>query len=242
MEHLIRTEPVYNTHKDISKTIVVTDTLQVSHYFFKGDKEAHKYILKKVRKFIDDDDNVLFSGGTFSPAKYKDDQGKPRPYYLLNRDQFTFLVMSFTGKRATKYKIAFINYFNEREEALIIQKKDRVDGKGPRKSLTDAIKIVIDDNKITNKKTQAKIYKMITAHTSEKVYGKFPHELRKEEKMVYSDETRNFLEQRRLKLIAKLESELAGVIMFLHGQGYSINKIFNHVVKYSKKFKERNKI
>jgi Rha family phage regulatory protein len=43
---------------------------------------------------------------------------KKIPVYHLTRDGFTFLVMGYTGKKAARYKEAYINRFNEMEAEL----------------------------------------------------------------------------------------------------------------------------
>lgn len=44
--------------------------------------------------------------------------GQLYPQYLLNRDGFTFVVMSFTGEKATQLKWNYIQEFNAMEEQL----------------------------------------------------------------------------------------------------------------------------
>ena len=41
-----------------------------------------------------------FSAHNFVLAKYIDEQGKPRPEYLMTKDGFMFLVMGYTGEKA----------------------------------------------------------------------------------------------------------------------------------------------
>ena len=41
------------------------------------------------------------------------------PCYQITRDGFAFLAMGFTGKRAAQFKEAYINAFNQMEQALI---------------------------------------------------------------------------------------------------------------------------
>ena len=44
--------------------------------------------------------------------------------YFINRDGFTFLVMGFTGKRATEWKWKFIEAFNQMESYINFRKAD----------------------------------------------------------------------------------------------------------------------
>ena len=44
--------------------------------------------------------------------------GRKYRYYKLTRDGFSILAMGFTGDRAYQWKIAFLNAFNQMEQAL----------------------------------------------------------------------------------------------------------------------------
>ena len=50
-------------------------------------------------------------------------------YYLMNRDGFTLLAMGFTGEKALKFKLAYIEAFNLMEEE--IKQRQRIGGKQP---------------------------------------------------------------------------------------------------------------
>lgn len=50
-------------------------------------------------------------------------------YYLMNRDGFTLLAMGFTGEKALKFKLAYIEAFNLMEEE--IKQRQRIEGKQP---------------------------------------------------------------------------------------------------------------
>ncbi|EJO1483211.1 Rha family transcriptional regulator [Campylobacter jejuni] len=45
-------------------------------------------------------------------------RGKKYPYYQLTKDGFSLLAMGLTGKKALRFKIAFINAFNEMERII----------------------------------------------------------------------------------------------------------------------------
>lgn len=67
---------------------------------------------------IKDSSGLQFAEQNFIPITYTDNQGKPRPMYLLTRDGFTLLAMGFTGARALQFKVAYINAFNRMERIL----------------------------------------------------------------------------------------------------------------------------
>jgi len=50
----------------------------------------------------------------FEERNYKS-RGKKYPEYLMTKDGFTFLVMGYRGKKAAKFKEAYIKRFNEME-------------------------------------------------------------------------------------------------------------------------------
>lgn len=79
----------------------------------------HKNVLAKIQNLEIPAD---FSRLNFQPAEYLDEQGKPRKQYTITRDGFTLLAMGFTGKKAMKFKIDFIQAFNAMEAELINRK------------------------------------------------------------------------------------------------------------------------
>jgi Rha family phage regulatory protein len=91
----------------------VTDSIKVAEIFGK----QHKNVLQSIQNIIADyPENSQLN---FQPANYNDEQGKPRPMYLMNRDGFTLLAFSFTGKKAMQFKVAYINRFNEMEQQIL---------------------------------------------------------------------------------------------------------------------------
>lgn len=90
----------------------LTTSREIADYFGK----AHKDILRAIRDTLEQleqtPEGAEFSGRNFAPAEYKDEQGKPRPAYVLTRDGFTLLAMGFTGAKAMQFKVAYINAFN----------------------------------------------------------------------------------------------------------------------------------
>lgn len=76
----------------------------------------HKNVLAKIQSLEIPTD---FSRLNFQPAEYLDEQGKTRKQYTITRDGFTLLAMGFTGKKAMKFKIDFINAFNAMEAELL---------------------------------------------------------------------------------------------------------------------------
>jgi len=103
------------------------DSLQIAETF----KKDHYEILKTIegenrnKKHINGlIDNLVESGSRVNTRQYfildsyKDSSGKKNKRYLLSRDGFTLLVMGFTGKKALRFKIEYINRFNQMEEFI----------------------------------------------------------------------------------------------------------------------------
>lgn len=98
----------------------VTTSVRVAEVFGK----RHDNILRQINSLI----GSLREQQDFSPLKnevakfvvanYKDEQGKLRKQYIMNRDGFTLLAMGFTGSKALKFKLQYIQAFNEMEAKL----------------------------------------------------------------------------------------------------------------------------
>ena len=99
------------------------------------DKE-HKHVMEAIRDKILPDVSIEFSRSNFRPAKFKDCRGKKQPEYLLNRRAFSIVVMGFTGRKAMRFKEAYIEAF----EAMCTVIDTRKISKAGYKEMTSAIK------------------------------------------------------------------------------------------------------
>lgn len=114
-------------------------SLEIAEKFGK----SHKHVLEKIDKVISD--SAEKSAQCFKLSSYKDASGKNNPMYYINRDGFTFLVMGFTGKKATEWKWKYIEAFNHMERILLEKNTKlwieyRTNGKVTRRLETDMIK------------------------------------------------------------------------------------------------------
>ncbi|EHL5689620.1 Rha family transcriptional regulator [Escherichia coli] len=89
----------------------VTSSLAVANFFSK----RHDDVLKKIRTL---ECSASFTARNFSVSDYTDCTGRKLPCYQITRDGFAFLAMGFTGKRAARFKEAYINAFNQMEKQL----------------------------------------------------------------------------------------------------------------------------
>lgn len=96
---------------EVKNQQAVTTSLQIAQKFGK----RHDNVVQSINNQILAN---LKLRGLYKSATYKDEQGKQRPMYLMNRDGFTLLVMGFTGKDALDFKLDYINAFNAMEKQL----------------------------------------------------------------------------------------------------------------------------
>ncbi len=95
---------------EVVKDEVFTNSLQIAEVF----EKRHDNVMQIIKALPKDNFNAL----NFKAVNYKDTKGELRPCYNLTRDGFSLLVMSFTGEKAYKWKIAYINAFNKMEAIL----------------------------------------------------------------------------------------------------------------------------
>lgn len=93
-----------------------TTSLEVAKFFSK----RHDHVVRSIQDLISNTPES-FSAPNFGAAEYSDEQGKPRPMFILYRDGFMLLVMGYTGKKALAMKLAYIEAFNRMEEELARQ-------------------------------------------------------------------------------------------------------------------------
>ncbi|MDA3046736.1 Rha family transcriptional regulator [Campylobacter sp. VBCF_06 NA8] len=105
---------------EVVENQIFTNSLQIAEVF----EKRHDNILQMVDKLPNDD----FKGSNFIKGEYIDKKGEIRPLYNLTKDGFMLLVMGFTGTKAYKFKVAFINAFNEMQKELErLRERERVD-------------------------------------------------------------------------------------------------------------------
>ena len=89
----------------------VTSSLQVAETFDKNHRD--------VLRAIDDlEKDVRNFAQMFLVTDLPDTYGRGRRAYYINRDGFTLLAMGFTGKKALKFKMQYIEAFNNMENEL----------------------------------------------------------------------------------------------------------------------------
>lgn len=91
---------------------VVCSSLEVAKRF----EKRHTHVIRSIENLKNDSAQNWVQ--CFKESSYKDDTGKRNKMYLMNRDGFTFLVMGFTGKKATEWKWKYIKAFNTMESII----------------------------------------------------------------------------------------------------------------------------
>ena len=99
---------------------VITTSLLVAETF----EKEHRNVLKSIRKLMSAT-NVAVAQ-MFDETTYVNEQGKEQPMFFMNRDGFTLLAMGFSGEKALKFKVDYINAFNKMEAELKSQQTKRL--------------------------------------------------------------------------------------------------------------------
>lgn len=97
--------------------IPCTTSLQVAELFGKD----HARVIRDIRHIIEMLPEEYGRGG-FAESSYLNKQGKKQPMFTLDRDAFTLTAMGYTGPKAMKFKLAYIEAFNCMERQLAAQR------------------------------------------------------------------------------------------------------------------------
>lgn len=80
--------------------------------------KMHKDVLKAAKKLLAEMADPEFSRRNFAPRDYLDRRGKTHPEYRISHNGFALLAMSFTGRDALMWKVAFLEAFEALEAEL----------------------------------------------------------------------------------------------------------------------------
>lgn len=59
-----------------------------------------------------------FAEINFCKSTYKDERNRKQPEFLIAKDGFVYVTMGYSGKKATKFKVAYIRRFNDMESFI----------------------------------------------------------------------------------------------------------------------------
>lgn len=78
-------------------------------------EKRHDNVLRDIDKLDCSEEFRLLN---FEESSYKNEQGKKQLEVIMTKDGFTFLIMGYKGKKAAKFKEAYILRFNQMDEFL----------------------------------------------------------------------------------------------------------------------------
>lgn len=200
---------------------ILTTSLKVADKF----EKQHKDVLESIRGIRDAMSTAEFSA-LFKETSYKASNGKNNPMYEMNRDGFSLLAMGFTGEKALKWKLDYINAFNIMESELkrIYTERqqwqiERDKGVVIRHILTDTIKMKITEN--PHKRFAYPNYTNLIYRT---LFGKTAKELEQEYGVKSKENLRDFFTGEDLGKVQSLEMLVSSLINC--GWGYDQIKKF----------------
>lgn len=98
----------------------LTNSLLVAEKF----EKQHKSVIRAIENLLQDIDSECSTKLRHMFAEYTEDIPQPNGgtktarRFAMNRDGFNLLVMGFTGKKAIRFKLEFIEAFNVMEKAI----------------------------------------------------------------------------------------------------------------------------
>lgn len=205
---------------------LVTSSVKVAEVF----EKEHKHVLRDIEQLKKDVSNF---GLMFLEDSYQDSYGRNQKCYLMNRDGFSLLAMGFTGEKALKFKVDFIQAFNSMENELkrIYEERqqwviEREKGKLVRHILTDTIKMKVSDS--PNKKFMYPNYTKLIYKT---LFGKSLDDLKGLYGVKPKESVRDYLTSEELKEVEQMEMLISSLINL--GWDYSRIKDFmnNNIIK-----------
>lgn len=101
---------------EVANDQIWTTSLQIAGVF----EKRHDNILAKIDELPQDDFRALNFKETERKAKFGAVERNER-YFLVSKDGFTLLAMSFNGEKFYKFKVAYINAFNAMAQKLKIR-------------------------------------------------------------------------------------------------------------------------
>lgn len=117
MTNTIKTSDItLSLHTLNGKTVPAVTSLQVAEAFGK----RHDHVLRDIADLLSQTPEIFVEPnfGEYEAEYFTGFGMKKTPAYLLSKDGFTLLTMGYTGERAMRFKVAYIQRFNEMEAEL----------------------------------------------------------------------------------------------------------------------------
>lgn len=206
---------------------ILTTSLKVAKKF----EKEHKDVLESIRKLTAEKSAAKF----FKETTYRN-RGKEYPMYEMNRDGFSLLAMGFTGEKALKWKLEYINAFNVMESELkrIYTERqqwqiERDKGVVIRHILTDTIKMKVAES--PHKRFAYPNYTNLIYRT---LFGKSARELEDELDVKAKENLRDYFSGEALAQVQSMEMLVSSLI----NCGWGYNEIKNFIQTEYKKMLE----
>lgn len=190
------------------------DSLQIAETFGK----THDNVLRDIKNL---ECSEHFSLLNFEERNYKN-RGKKYPKYFLTKDGFTFLVMGYRGKKAARFKEAYINRFNQMEsfiKSLLATKEDFP-------AFTDAVLIAHEEPKHYHFSNEINmIYRIVLGMDAKTFRG-----LRGIEK---GASIRPYLSENEIKLVEQLQRADIGLLVSMPSfeqRKFALTNYFNRLI------------
>lgn len=103
----------------VNGKIVVTSKQVADHF-----GRIHRDVMRAIRSEIENAGE--FGMRNFAQSSYTSLQNKTLECYEMTRDGFSLLAMGFTGKKATEWKIKYINAFNAMEAEILCNRTSEI--------------------------------------------------------------------------------------------------------------------
>ena len=194
-----------------SETVVIS-SLDVAETFEKN----HKEVLRDIRQLKCPED---FLRRNFALQNYIDVHNHRQPFYFMTRDGFAILARGYNGEKAMKFKLEYINRFNEMEKLLQAKFIEREKGIAVRNSLTKALQMSKE-----NERMHGHAYPTYTNLIYKVLFGKSAKELRADFDIASTDNLRDHFSPEELSKIESAERLVSGLIDL--GWGYDKIKAF----------------
>ena len=182
------------------KDVVMVDSRWVAKAF----EKSHDNVLKDVRRILDQDSGYSeqFRLVNFHESSYWNSQNKKMPCFLMTRDGFTALAMGYTGKKAARFKEAYIHRFNDMEEQL----KNLISARVQFPLLTAQIKAIHEDAKPYYYSNEADMLNRIVLGMTAKQY-------REANDIPKGDSIRPYLRPDQIAMLEHLQMIDLGLVM-----------------------------
>lgn len=120
--------------------VPIVSSLQVAEHF----EKPHRNVLRDIRALIDaaPECELNFEQTVITRPNPSGGKDISSPAYTLTRDGFTLLAMGFTGQKALKWKIRYIEAFNAMEAALQDRAQAQVDSEEARAAARDVFDFI----------------------------------------------------------------------------------------------------